>query len=155
LQGAYRLSNFLPLLKNVFCFKIKKKRLHNLEDQSRKVHDDVRVRVDAYLEKSGTNSNFFVLPHLFHARSSSFINGEDSTNNTLLYEFGLVQEEALHSWVQNQMGYNGTFSYQQLQRVCSQLRSYPSNTIWSLDIGNGWTVSRSRNILYVGKSGNK
>lgn len=103
-----------------------------------------------YLRESGTNSSAFVLPSMFHSRRHRN-HGRGDSQPQLLHEFSLVQEEALHAWVQNQMGLHNTFSYQQLQRVCSQLRLYPSNTIWSLDVGNGWTVSRNRSLLIVGR----
>ncbi len=104
-----------------------------------------------YLRESGTNSSAFVLPRMFHPRRHQHQGTTSNTEFQLMHEFGLVQEEALHYWVQSQMGYHHTFSYQQLQRVCSQLRLYPSSTLWSLDVGNGWTVSRHRGMIVVDK----
>jgi hypothetical protein len=127
------------------------KRIENLEEQSLKIHLDISARVQTYLRESGTNSSAFVLPLMFHPRCHQKQGKTFNTEFQRVHEFGLVQEEALHYWVQRQMGFHHTFSYQQLQRVCSQLRKYPSSTLWSLDVGNGWTVSRQRGMIVMDK----
>ena len=104
-----------------------------------------------YLKESGTTDAEFVLPRSFHLVAHGYRNAQGESN-ALLDEFDFVQEEALYTWVQNKMGYNGTFSYQQLQRVCSQLRSYPDRRIWSLDVGGGWMVMRNRSVVRVGRT---
>jgi outer membrane translocation and assembly module TamA len=100
------------------------KRIENLEEQSLKIHLDISARVQTYLRESGTNSSAFVLPLMFHPRCHQKQGKTFNTEFQRVHEFGLVQEEALHYWVQRQMGFHHTFSYQQLQRVCSQLRKY-------------------------------
>ena len=85
-----------------------------------------------YLEESDANDAEFVLMRPRH------VDLDDKT-------FDLIQETALQR-VLARTGNNGKCSAQQLNRVCSQLKSNPDMENWFLDVGDGWTVSRDRNV---------
>jgi len=127
-------NQVLPLLSDlVGGDEILHKRLKSLDEQSRKVKEDLSTRAADYVAESASNS-----------RSGSKLFPIPSEG-----VFGIVHEQALHSWAESESEGQLILSYEQLKRVCDQISSYPSRKQWSLDVGNKWIMRRNGDILLL------
>jgi tRNA(Ile)-lysidine synthetase-like protein len=68
----------------------------------------------------------------------------------------LVAQHALHQWLvqttQARSRFKSTAAsipYEQIQRIFAQLKNYPRNRSWRLDVGENWAVVRQGDVLRV------
>lgn len=64
-------------------------------------------------------------------------------------QFGIVQEDALHTWISKQTDKKLQLPYDQMVRVREQLHKHPDRLQWTLDVGNCWKLQRSGNVISV------
>ena len=107
-------------------------RLENIEEQSRKLKNDVSKRADDYLKSfpKDKNDGYFVLP----AHRSGLT---------------VVEEEALFKWVKSESNGSITLSYEKLKAICQQVSKYPDRQQWKINIGDHWTIARNGEILIL------
>ena len=105
------------------------RRLDSLQEQSRELYEDVTVRAQAYLDEKADGGNEVV----FH------LPGNPGA-------LGVVHKQALYMWVQTGCDQH-VLSYDQLERLCTQLREFPDRRQWRFNIGNGWDVVRQGEAL--------
>ena len=120
-------NELVPLLADIVgSEELLEKRLESLSQQSKQLRKDLMQRAEMYLRERQTN-RYFPLPL-------------DQNKLTL------VAREALHSWSKQR---GAVLSYDQLQRVCAQLESYPDAIQWTLQVGEGWNIVRNGASLDV------
>jgi len=64
----------------------------------------------------------------------------------------LIQSQALFQWLngaEDEDGGSLVVTYELLQRVLLQLRSFPERQTWMIELGQGWNLKRSGDVLYV------
>ena len=116
-------NELLPLMADIAGGQSKlEKRLDNLMEQSSELRLDLEQRAKQYMEIFVDES--FILP-----------------DNPIL---SVVVKEALHMWATEQMV---TLPYDQLQRICYQLRDFPTRQQWTMHVGSGWNVVRNGKTL--------
>lgn len=108
------------------------KRLGNVSQQSRELHDDMTRRAQRYLDKMKGEDEFLL-------RGDSL---------------DLVEREAFYIWARSRMqGY--ALSYDQLQRILTQIEARPQQRRWTLQVGGRWNVVRNGEAVSVTKEGNE
>lgn len=108
---------------------IKKRRLTNLEKQSKELSQDLTQRAEEYLSSMSTDS-VLLLP-----------------DN--LVTFNIVQQEAMHHWAARVTDQKLLLSYSQIQRIKNQFELFPRRLQWTLDVGDRWVIRRSGKALTV------
>jgi len=99
-----------------------------VSQQSRELNEDLTRRATDYLTNMNGNGTFEL--------SSSL---------------GIVEKEALHQWAEIHMGF--PLSYDQLQRICTQLEDHPTQQRWTLQVGRGWNIMRNGMTLTTTQEG--
>ena len=107
-----------------------RKRISNLEQQSREISRDITSRSKKYLQSMPSNSSSFLL--------------KDT-------QFDLVQEEALHLWIKEVTNMELQVSYNQMVRIRDQIHHHPGRLQWTLDVGSSWKIKRNGDTLTVFK----
>ena len=100
-----------------------------MEQQSRDLSHDLAPRAEEYLAAMSTDS-MFLLP-------------DDSHTLTV------VQQEALHFWVARATQRQLILSYEQMQRIKTQIEIFPNRLQWTLDVGDCWNIRRNGKALAV------
>jgi len=133
-------NELLPLINDMVGGKgIFQQRLHNMQEQSKLLKDDLNSRVDEYLKinnityPSFEESNKIPTIHLFPIPSCD--------------KLDIVQFNAMHHWCNACMKGTHRLEYGQLKRIRRQLEDYPSNRRWFLNVGKGWSVCRNKGTL--------
>ena len=109
-------------------------RLGNVQEQSRRLKNDVSKRANDYLTSitAEAKEGFFPLPEL--------IKGQ---------EMNIAEEEALYTWVSTESGNSANLSYEKLKKICQQVSNYPERLQWKLNIGEGWDIERNGEVLFL------
>jgi tRNA(Ile)-lysidine synthetase-like protein len=137
LSGKYlrnRVRNeLIPLLEDMVGGRDSlQRRLTNVEQQCQELRQDLNGRVETYLtDHVVDDGSLFLLP---------------TTTDAPAEKFDLVVKEALHQWVVEQSDCY-QFTYDQLQRVCSQIMNHEDRRQWRMNIGGGWDIQREGDSL--------
>lgn len=122
-------NDLIPLLDQlVGGHEVLQRRADNLCRQSQEIQVDLQRRASRYLQDTGSDS-MFSLP-------------ESGT-------FELVHKQALYMWVCQQSKDQHQFTYEQLERVCTQLTDFPHNQEWTMNIGSGRDIVREGKALHL------
>ena len=106
-------------------------RLENIEEQSRKIREDVSSRAQKYLDTSSTSSSsHFPLP--IHKNSGNL---------------SLVEEEALYQWIRKESLNAIAPSYDTISRISQQIMNFPERRQWRLNLGGEWYIKRNGDVL--------
>jgi hypothetical protein len=123
------------------------KRLLHWEEQSELITMDLQPRVNQYLDRVLLENG-----RLFSLEEARNISPSPSM---------LLQSQALYQWISSRLAprmdneedpniSNQNFlSYDQLQRIMTQLQVYPNNRQWTLEIGSNWNLVRTGDVLSV------
>ena len=103
------------------------RRLSHFTRQSREVDEFLRPRVEERLNLF-RRADRLVLPELVD----------------------LIDKMVLYEWIQQQT-YGMHYSYDQFERVCSQVKDYPNRREWSMNLGDGWNIVRQGDAFRMEK----
>ena len=146
-------NELLPLLTDIAGGDdILQKRLDHLQAQSKEIDQDLTVRATEYFEE--TQGGDYADKDTFHLP----LPGKTQQLFPFLSEpsFKLLRQQALYQWILSQQTKQSQkwkldkpawLSYEQLQRIGTQLDQYPHNRQWRLNLGNQWDLVRSGDIL--------
>jgi len=101
------------------------KRFNNIEQQSRAISKNLKERASSYLASMPSQSEFW-LPR---------------------DEIDIVCEEAFHIWASKVTDRKLQLSYDQINRIKFQVKSYPGRLKWIIDVGGLWRVQRNGSVL--------
>ena len=102
--------------------------MENVQEQSLKIKKHIDHNVDGYLLSSDHDlSSSFPLPQKKEA-------------------LNLVEEQALRRWIEERSNGEARISYEKFNLICTQIKHY-DNRKWKLDIGHGFCVERTGDIL--------
>mmetsp|Transcript_57292 Transcript_57292/g.139687 ORF Transcript_57292/g.139687 Transcript_57292/m.139687 type:complete len:802 (+) Transcript_57292:258-2663(+) len=149
-------NELVPLLQDMTDGAFLSKRLPSMVRQSNLLANDVKPRVNEYLDQH--------LIRLKHDKQqqdrensdlrSYFVLSDDSTATTTkgdddgLSTSSLIFSQALFQWISNEMKQRGfLLNYETLERLIHQIDAYPDRLQWTLELGHGWTIIREGNIL--------
>jgi len=126
-------NELIPLLNDLVGGQsVLESRLHNMEEQSRKLKRDISLRIDdqlSYSIRTDGSSKVFKLPD--HV------------------ELSAIEEESLFRWVGIASNSEATLSYDKLTAICQQISNYPHRRQWKIGIGDSWDVIRNGNVLML------
>jgi hypothetical protein len=111
--------------------------------QSHDLASDVQPRVDHHVELVANGNCHVERGKQFFdwSRSCRLIN-DPQTN---LIHSPLIQSQALFQWLNDNDRL--VVSYDTLQRILEQLRSFPERREWIMELGQGWNLQRSGDAL--------
>jgi len=125
-------NELMPLLKDLVKGEdVLERRLENLQEQSRKVKEDLAYRAHTYIDNANSDNEkrqSFPLPDHMHTLS-------------------LVEEQAIHNWVVRRSNGRMHLSYDKLMAICRQVVNHPKRRRWKIAVGSGWDIVRNGNVL--------
>ena len=137
-------NELLPLLQDISQGGFVDSRIPNWVQQSKELASDILPRVQLHLELVMVESDDTASGKQVFDWSRSCQLVEDPRYN--LIHSPLIQSQALFQWLINDGTFH-TISYESLQRVLTQLRSFPERRQWIVELGRGDCVQRSGDSL--------
>lgn len=135
-------NELLPLLQDFTDDGFINTRIPGWIQQSQELSSDVQPRVEHHLELVVTTMSSDALFNW--AESCRFL---QDTQAQLIHS-SLIQSQALLQWINSRSSVT-TISYETLQRVLGQLRSFPDRREWTMELGDGWNLLRTGDMLRV------
>jgi len=124
-------NELIPLMADIVGDKnLLEKRLENLSRQSKDLSHELDKQAQNYLHESESN-DFFILPK---------------------GTFSFVHKEALYRWCRSK---GISLSYDNFERISSQLEDYPTSIQWTLQVGDGHDIMRRGSAIYVERADGK
>ena len=118
----------LTFLVYSFYVMLIQKRLENVQEQSLKIKKHIDSDVDEFILSSD------------HDLLHSFPLPEEKRG------LNLVEEHALRRWIEDRSNGEARISYEKFNLICGQISHY-DNRKWKLDIGSGFSVERTGDII--------
>jgi len=126
-------NELMPLLNDLVGGQsVLESRLQNMEEQSRKLKNDISLRIDDQLSCS-----------IYNDGSSTVFTLPDNA------ELSAIEEETLFRWVGIASNSEATLSYEKLKTICQQIAAYPDRRQWKIGIGESWDVIRNGTVLML------
>lgn len=66
-------------------------------------------------------------------------------------QYGVVQEEALYSWIMDLSDGELQISYDKMLLIRDKIQNYPDRLQWKMDLGDSWRLERNGNTLVIFK----
>ncbi len=101
------------------------KRFSNIDQQSRAISKDLKERATSYLVAMPSQTEFW-------------LTGD---------EVACFHHGAFYIWASNLTDRKLQLSYDQINRIKSQVENYPDRLQWTIDVGDLWRVQRNGNVL--------
>jgi hypothetical protein len=157
-------NELVPLLKDLVggSDATLQRRLEHISQQSREMHEYFHRQGQEHLLRHSLSPSSESSSPLFDPVSDVFqllpTTQKEEPQPDLESSLDLIAQHALHQWlVEQTRGRSRSKSsasaasvpYEQVRRICAQLKDHPRNRSWKLDIGENWTVVRQGDVLRV------